>query len=142
MSFTQNRDEADICSPLCYTHQIYFKTQQLWCNRNRYQGNNVPRTNPWKPRRKYLKLSWDFFHKETLHRQEVLFQVSQAAQWNKSHIFSWPQEGLDQSLFVTACGSSASVLVSQATQHPETLKSTLWEAFTGKPAQQIHMRYN
>lgn len=41
MSFTQNRDEADT-SVLGYTHQVYLKTQQLWCNSSRYQSNKSP----------------------------------------------------------------------------------------------------
>lgn len=41
MSFTQNRDEADT-SVLGYTHQVYLKTQQLWCNSSRYQSNKYP----------------------------------------------------------------------------------------------------
>lgn len=115
MSSTQNRDEVDTCPCLLYTHQVCFKTQQLWCNRNGYQSNNVPRTNPRKPRRDYLKASWDFFHKE--HPKGKRFYSRSIRQLNGTQaiLFHGHRRGWTSHCLWQLCGSSASVLVSQST---------------------------
>lgn len=114
-SFTQDRDEVDTCPCLLYTPQICFKTQQLWCNRNGYQSNNVPRTNPRKPRWNYLKASWDIFHKE--HPKGKRFYSRSIRQLNGTQaiLFHGHRRGWTSHCLWQLCGSSASVLVSQPT---------------------------